>query len=82
MKSKAKLSAVDDVKPIIYRETIDLLRDFLAQAERGEIIAVAIAGVQVNGSARTAASSVVNLSDLIGSIETIKVRIMSNVGRE
>lgn len=57
--------------------TIEILRDYLGQAERGEIVAVAIAAVAPGGASRTQASASDNFQGLLGAMLILQYRMLT-----
>lgn len=76
------LTAINTLRNDAHSETVQLLRDFLAQAEAGEIVAVAIAAIRPNMKAVTTASRCENVTALIGACEIIKGRILISYERD
>ena len=60
------------------QETVDILRDYLAMAERGDIVAVAICALEPNNSAIHQASSCDNQVLLVGAITRLLHRMHLN----
>lgn len=59
------------------KQTIDLLRDWLARAERGEVVSVALVGVAQDGRTISAWTAAENSSSLVGGLEILKYRVMT-----
>lgn len=58
-------------------EAIEVLRDFLAIAESGELRCITLAGVTKDGSVRTAfVPSEVSIFEVIGAIECLRYRFL------
>ena len=58
-------------------QAIAILRDYLAMAERGEIVAVAIAAIEPNGSSRVQSSSSDHFQGMLGALAILQYQMVS-----
>ena len=58
-------------------ETITVLREHLEQAERGEIVAVAICALERSGACQTRATATDNFQGMLGALSLLQHRMMA-----
>jgi len=63
-------------------ETITVLREHLAQAERGEIVAVAICALERSGACQTRATATDNFQGMLGALSLLTYRMMAERGHK
>ena len=71
---------VDDepiVEAEVHADVVQLLRDMLERAERGDVVAVAVAGVTATGGATSAYRSGDRFFALLGSVTFLQARMIS-----
>ena len=61
---------------VLANETADCLRQWLAMAEDGEIVSVAIAGEMTNGNAITGHSSAAKRYQVIGAMSALQAELI------
>lgn len=77
-----------DIVPLTTRpqainaRAVELLRDYLGMAERGEIGAVAIAALCSDGASLTLASETDNYQALVGAIAILQYRVIAGHERD
>lgn len=74
-----KVVALPTSKKQANEEAVEILKDFLARAEAGELIEVAIAGVNADNSTQTASSKSDHFHLLTGAIAMLQFRRLQEV---
>lgn len=77
-----KIVALATRKVEINQDVVNLLKDMLARAERGEFKGVAVVGIEQDGSSVTTSSQSECFQQLIGGLSILQFRMMSNQPRE
>lgn len=57
-------------------ETIAMLREYLAMAERGEIVAAAVAAIEPSGASRSRCSASDHFQGLLGALTILQHRMI------
>jgi hypothetical protein len=80
---KMTIPVLIKTRPVkLNEEAIRILHDYLDFAKDGRIAGIAIAAIEPNGSSLTEASETDSFQGLLGAIEILKFRMISNRGKE
>lgn len=59
-------------------DAISVLKEFLQDAEKGEIVSIAIAAIEPGGSSRTSVSKCDHLQQLLGALAILQFRMIES----